>query len=151
MTEETFPSILSFSRVIERHEVELTPIENAIVNIERKNEELRDIYTSLSDPTSSASINGLTMALNGVIDAEVNGGIKKYQEAFFSPEFLQENPNNENNIIRIKQALRESIEIVEKALILHRSRCPANLQKLQEKLDVFYERMKQQIESLLSQ
>ena len=123
--------------MIERHEVELSPIENAIVNIERKNEEVRDIYISLSDPTSTASINNLTMALNGVIDAEVNGGIKKYQEAFFFPEFLTENPNNENNIQRLKLALKHSIVVIEAALTLHRSRCPSNLQKLQEKLDGF--------------
>ena len=58
--------------------MELSPIVNAIEMIRAKNKELQskvDEYAPLM--TSNAS--QLSMVLNGVIDANVNGGISNYQ------------------------------------------------------------------------
>jgi hypothetical protein len=67
ITEETFPSILSRSKVCQRFEVELNPIETAIQSLCKKNEEIADICALHYDPlTASTSMNSLTLALNGV-------------------------------------------------------------------------------------
>jgi hypothetical protein len=66
-TEETFPAILSRSKVIQRIEVDLNPIESAILSIENKNNQILDLCALHSDPSKNNSTNSLTMALNGLI------------------------------------------------------------------------------------
>ncbi len=58
---------------------ELDPLENAIQSISSKNKELADIITTF-ERFPESNINPLSMVLNGVIDANVNGGISKYQK-----------------------------------------------------------------------
>lgn len=60
-------------------QVELSPIENAINTVTSKTDELERIIKELKD-NEFGSINPLSMILNGVIDAAVNGGIANYQQ-----------------------------------------------------------------------
>ena len=61
-----------------REQTELTPIENATEMILSKNKELDKTVNDFST-TNKTNINPLSMILNGVIDANVNGGIANYQ------------------------------------------------------------------------
>lgn len=73
------PGLLRWFEVESSEMVQLCPVEVAIDTMERMNIELRMLvmqYTS----ESSLSINPLTMRLNGVIDAAVQGGTAKYEE-----------------------------------------------------------------------
>lgn len=73
------PGLLRWFEVESTEMVQLCPVEVAIDTMERMNTELRMLvmqYTS----ESSLSINPLTMRLNGVIDAAVQGGTAKYEE-----------------------------------------------------------------------
>ena len=58
----------------------LSPIEVAIDTMSKMNQELQSLILRFSAPDPENSLNPLTMRLNGVIDAAVNGGIAKYQE-----------------------------------------------------------------------
>ena len=49
------------------------------------------------------------MLLQGVIDAAVNGGIAKYQDAFFSAEFLRENPERGDDVARLQRMMHEQV------------------------------------------
>lgn len=133
-TEDAFPSTQTRSEVIIRREVELSPIETAIEAVRVKNSQIQDLISLFSDPSNSnQSLNSLTMALNGVIDAEVNGGVKKYQEAFFTDEYCRK--GNINHIQQLKVALHESLPFIQTALSIHKSKCPENLNALQEKME----------------
>lgn len=57
----------------------MSPLENAIEVIENKNLQLRTLITQCQS-RQMQNINPLTMCLNGVIDAAVNGGLARYQE-----------------------------------------------------------------------
>ncbi|KAF4800264.1 dedicator of cytokinesis protein 4 isoform X1 [Turdus rufiventris] len=59
--------------------VEMSPLENAIEVLENKNQQLRTLI-SQCQTRQMQNINPLTMCLNGVIDAAVNGGVARYQE-----------------------------------------------------------------------
>lgn len=59
--------------------MEVSPLENAIEVIENKNLQLRTLITQCQN-RQMQNINPLTMCLNGVIDAAVNGGLARYQE-----------------------------------------------------------------------
>ena len=63
----------------------MSPVENALKTIVQKNEELREIIDQYDHSERKQNINPFTMALNGVIDAAVNGGVGKYSEVFFAP------------------------------------------------------------------
>ena len=58
---------------------ELNPLQNATHSIASKNKELLLIITTF-ETYPEENINPLSMVLNGVIDANVNGGISKYQQ-----------------------------------------------------------------------
>ena len=55
------------------------------------------------------NINPFTMVLKGVIDAAVNGGVKRYQEAFFAPEYIVANPTHAQRVEELTQCLHEQV------------------------------------------
>lgn len=60
-------------------QVEMSPLENASEVIENKTLQLRTLIAQCQ-MRQMQNINPLTMCLNGVIDAAVNGGLARYQE-----------------------------------------------------------------------
>lgn len=60
--------------------MEVSPLENAIYVVENKNQELRTLISQYQHRHHNGNINLLSMCLNGVVDAAVNGGIARYQE-----------------------------------------------------------------------
>ena len=57
----------------------MSPLENAIEVIENKNLQLRTLISQCQS-RQMQNVNPLTMCLNGVVDAAVNGGLARYQE-----------------------------------------------------------------------
>lgn len=57
----------------------MSPLENASEVIENKTLQLRTLIAQCQ-MRQMQNINPLTMCLNGVIDAAVNGGLARYQE-----------------------------------------------------------------------
>jgi len=60
--------------------VELAPLEVAIETVETKNSELSSMIDEYSNASNSKDINPLSMLLNGVIDAAVQGGTEQYKK-----------------------------------------------------------------------
>lgn len=58
----------------------MSPLENAIQVVENKNQELRALIGQYQHKQAHGNVSLLSMCLNGVIDAAVNGGIARYQE-----------------------------------------------------------------------
>lgn len=91
-TAEPVPCLLNRALIPEKQikMVEMSPIDNAITSMKDKNTELQAVIMEKS--TSPAlSINPLTMALNGVLDAAVMGGTDMYRKAFFTNKYLDAN------------------------------------------------------------
>ncbi|TKS77735.1 Dedicator of cytokinesis protein 3 [Collichthys lucidus] len=74
------PGISRWAEVERREVVEVSPLENAIYVVENKTQELRTLISQYQHRQHHGNINPLSMCLNGVIDAAVNGGIARYQE-----------------------------------------------------------------------
>ena len=80
-TSEKLPGILRWLPVTSRQTVVLSPLEVAVDTMQSKNAQLKTVISEHNaNHIPGQSINPLTMPLNGVIDAAVNGGIAKYQE-----------------------------------------------------------------------
>uniref|UniRef100_A0A3Q2WMG5 Dedicator of cytokinesis 3 n=1 Tax=Haplochromis burtoni TaxID=8153 RepID=A0A3Q2WMG5_HAPBU len=82
------PGISRWFEVEKRELVEVSPLENAISVVENKNQELRTLISQYQHKQLHGNINLLSMTLNGVIDAAVNGGIARYQEVRQTGNFM---------------------------------------------------------------
>lgn len=58
---------------------------------------------------SSLNSNPFTMALNGVVDAAVNGGVNMYRTTFFVPEYIQKNPDHKRWVEELREALMQQV------------------------------------------
>ena len=111
--------------MIEIRVVEISPIENAISDVESKRFELENLekrYLVLSQ-TEGAKINSnpLSAALNGAVDTGPNGGVPMYRKgmllfliadknpdvdpAFFGPQYMSANPDKSHLIERLREAI----------------------------------------------
>ena len=114
-TEETFPTVLKRSEVIDIQTVEISPIESALIDVEQKTKELNSLkvkYSALAKTGQPVSTNALSMTLNNAVDAPANGGISLYREAFLSPEYVAQNPDRGELIMRLREAIDDQVHIL---------------------------------------
>lgn len=112
-------------------------------NVEK---ELCDLIAQYrADPTKN--INPFSMRLQGIIDANVMGGISKYQEAFFTEQFAKsvEGKGQLAIVHKLKCLIMDQVSILETALELHGQLAPVGVQPLHKRL---LERFSQLRESL---
>ncbi|XP_016889524.1 dedicator of cytokinesis protein 4b [Cynoglossus semilaevis] len=105
---QSLPGISRWFEVEKREVVEVSPLENAIEVIENKNMQLRTLITQCQS-RQMQNINPLTMCLNGVIDAAVNGGLARYQEAFFVKDYIMNHPEDGDKIGRLRELMFEQV------------------------------------------
>ncbi|XP_015272128.1 PREDICTED: dedicator of cytokinesis protein 4-like, partial [Gekko japonicus] len=118
--------------------VEMSPLENAIEVLENKNQQLRTLISQCQN-RQMQNINPLTMCLNGVIDAAVNGGVSRYQEAFFVKEYILNHPEDSEKITCLRELMLEQAQILEFGLAVHEKFVPQDMRPLHKKLvDQFF-------------
>ncbi|KAJ6235402.1 dedicator of cytokinesis [Anaeramoeba flamelloides] len=122
----------------------ISPIQCAINTILNKNNSLKMkiLYFSSKEQDNSQQMSNFTMELNGTIDAAVNGGVFKYQEAFLTPEYLQENPDNIELVTILRTGLREQLHLLDKALNLHDGLVTQDFRALHSKMKDQFRQMK---------
>lgn len=115
-----------------------------MANVEKELLELLAQYRS----DSNKNINPFSMRLQGVIDANVMGGISKYQQAFFTEDFANSvhGRDQQVNVHKLHCLIHDQILILETALELHGELAPAEVQPLHKRL---LERFSQLKKSLL--
>uniref|UniRef100_A0A8B9IPD4 Dedicator of cytokinesis protein 4 n=1 Tax=Anser cygnoides TaxID=8845 RepID=A0A8B9IPD4_ANSCY len=135
---QSLPGISRWFEVEKREVVEMSPLENAIEVLENKNQQLRTLI-SQCQTRQMQNINPLTMCLNGVIDAAVNGGVARYQEAFFIKEYVLNHPEDGEKITRLRELMLEQAQILEFGLAVHEKFVPQDMRPLHKKLvDQFF-------------
>lgn len=143
------PGILRWFEVKQKSVQELTPVEYACEIINNAGKELSDLIVQYRrDP--KRNINPFSMRLQGTIDANVMGGISKYQEAFFSEQFLKspQGAGQQANVQRLKILILEQIQILEQALELHGQLAPAGVQPLHNRLLERFSQLKQSLSGM---
>ncbi|XP_014443645.1 dedicator of cytokinesis protein 4 isoform X1 [Tupaia chinensis] len=135
---QSLPGISRWFEVEKREVVEMSPLENAIEVLENKNQQLKTLI-SQCQTRQMQNINPLTMCLNGVIDAAVNGGVSRYQEAFFIKEYILSHPEDGEKIARLRELMLEQAQILEFGLAVHEKFVPQDMRPLHKKLvDQFF-------------
>lgn len=107
-TEERLPGVLPWQAVVHQRLQEVPPLVHACESVEAMNQELRRLV-ALFSREPSRGIAPLSMRLAGVIEAAVNGGIAKYQEAFFGPRFALDHPEQAPHITRLKALILDKV------------------------------------------
>lgn len=114
--------------------------------METINHMLRDLLKDYQNDHNIA-LNQLTMKIQGVVDAAVNGGTTKYEEAFLVDEYLKLNPGDQPMVEKLKNLIADQIPILEVALLVHRAKVPAALLPLHERLEECFLKMQAHVES----
>ncbi|XP_023601762.1 dedicator of cytokinesis protein 3 [Myotis lucifugus] len=130
----SLPGISRWFEVERRELVEVSPLENAIQVVENKNQELRALIGQYQHKQVHGNINLLSMCLNGVIDAAVNGGIARYQEAFFDKDYITKHPGDAEKIAQLKELMQEQVHILGVGLAVHEKFVHPEMRPLHKKL-----------------
>ncbi|KAI0063692.1 hypothetical protein BV25DRAFT_405860 [Artomyces pyxidatus] len=140
-TEESFPTVLRRSEVVAWEVLEISPIDNALHDVEQKNKELSALntrYSGLAKTAQVVSTNPLSMTLNSVVDAPVNGGIASYRQVFLAPEYLARYPERAESIEKLRAAIDKQVGIIDSCLRLHGQMCPPEMLAFHETLEKFF-------------
>ncbi|XP_075618984.1 dedicator of cytokinesis protein 3 isoform X4 [Balearica regulorum gibbericeps] len=130
----SLPGISRWFEVERRELVEVSPLENAIQVVENKNQELRTLISQYQHKQMHGNINLLSMCLNGVIDAAVNGGIARYQEAFFDKDYIAKHPGDAEKITQLKELMQEQVHVLGVGLAVHEKFVHPEMRPLHKKL-----------------
>ncbi|GAA5913444.1 hypothetical protein JCM6882_001962 [Rhodosporidiobolus microsporus] len=145
--EDTFPTVLRRSEVVEIRLIEISPVENALKDVQSKRHELTNLerrYRALAETeTDRRKINSnpLSMALNGAVDAPINQGIPTYRQAFLKPEFIATLPPAQVGVIhQLESSIDELVLTIARCLRLHGELVAEEMQPFHETLERFFEK-----------
>ena len=126
-TEDSFPCLLQRSEVSQAIVIEMSPIENAIVTVRTKSRQLKEfeqifsiqdsnhgrqhqsLHSNLNVGPASRNVNTFTMALNGAVDAPVNGGVPMYRNAFLGDAYRVRYPDHIHLINMLQNSINEQV------------------------------------------
>ncbi|KAJ3508883.1 hypothetical protein NLJ89_g5517 [Agrocybe chaxingu] len=140
-TEEAFPTVLRRSEVVNVEIIEISPLENALQEIEEKTKELAGLhlkYQALAKTAQEVSTNALAMSLNSAVDAPLNTGIGSYRQIFFSPDYVARHPERAELVEKLRAAIDEQVRIIDSCLKLHGLLCPPEFIPFHETLEKFF-------------
>jgi Dock homology region 2 len=83
---------------------------------------------------NNRNLNPFTMRLKGTIDANVQGGIPKYQEAFLSESYLTSADGKNPNVQKLRTLIVNIMQVLDSALELHGKLAPVEVQPLHKLL-----------------
>ncbi|KAH8278766.1 hypothetical protein KR018_008948, partial [Drosophila ironensis] len=145
-TSFTLPGVLRWFPVAKTTTFKISPLERAVEIMRDTNRDVRQLVI-LHRSDEKLNINPLTMKLNGIIDPAVMGGFTKYEEAFLTEEYLEQNPDDKDLIDELKDLIAMQIPLLEIAITLHRQRAPESLKALQERLESIFADTKRHVET----
>lgn len=129
------PDILPWSEVISQEYNEISPLSHAIETISSMNLELSKLILSYKNEANK-QISPLTMRLQGVIEAAVNGGPAVFVNAFLKrpstePESVHTDPDL---LIKLRDLIKQQFSILETGLALHSKLAPPDVMPLHARL-----------------
>lgn len=110
-TEQAFPTVLRRSDITDTEVVLISPVENALQEVEQKTRELASFhlrYAALAKTTQSFSTNSLSMSLNGAVDPSQTT-IPSYREIFFDASYIDRHPDRSEQVDRLRTAMDDQV------------------------------------------
>ena len=136
--------------MVEKKMLLKNPLENAVVEIEKKNAELKEKFFKMELLEDGSADNSYTMAINGVVDAAVNGGLNNYS-TFIDGTYREENPEIYEDVMsnefkkkapsRLILSLKEQLWLLQWGVRVHGSKCSESLKPLHEHIQMMFSKM----------
>jgi len=123
--------------VVQSRVFTLSPLQTAIETMETTNRQMTELILA-HQTDSQLPLHPLSMKLNGIVDAAVNGGIANYEKAFFSERYLQEHPEDQSLVDQLQELFAQQIPLIESAMVIHRSRVNEQMQPLQQRIEMCF-------------
>uniref|UniRef100_A0A8B9PRX9 Dedicator of cytokinesis protein 2 n=1 Tax=Apteryx owenii TaxID=8824 RepID=A0A8B9PRX9_APTOW len=124
----------------------ISPLENAIETMMKTNEKiLSEINRHQNDP--SLPVNPLSMLLNGIVDPAVMGGFAKYETAFFQESYLQEHPEDQGNIEKLKDLIAWQTPLLAEGIRIHGRKVTEDLRPFHERMEQCFVQLRAKVES----
>ncbi|PFH51985.1 hypothetical protein AMATHDRAFT_74495 [Amanita thiersii Skay4041] len=142
-TEEPFPTVLRRSEVLSVEVVEISPLENALNEVEEKTKELANLktkYEALAKTSQPVSTNALAMSLNGAVDAPLHTGIASYRQLFFDSCYATRYPERVEVVEKLRVAIDNQVRVIDSCLKLHGHLCPPEFIPFHETLEKFFKK-----------
>ncbi|KAG1904321.1 uncharacterized protein F5891DRAFT_1126689 [Suillus fuscotomentosus] len=139
-TEQAFPTVLRRSDITEWEVAEISPVENALHEVEQKSRELASFhlrYAALAKTAQVFSTNALSMSLNGAVDPPVDG-LPAYREIFFDPAYSAKHPDRVEMIHRLRAAIDDQVRVTDSCLKLHGQICPQEMLRFHQTLEELF-------------
>ncbi|KRT78981.1 hypothetical protein AMK59_8498 [Oryctes borbonicus] len=138
------PGILRWFPVNSIEKYEISPLRNAIETMDNSNKELRNLFLQYNKD-KSLNLNPLSLKLTGIVDPAVMGGIMNYENAFFTPEYIQNNPDDDMLIQKLKDLIAEQIPLLDVCIQIHGERSLPSLHGLQKRLEKCFETLREDV------
>lgn len=133
-TRKQLPHILPWSEVVSQSHIEITPLENAIETISGMNLELSKLILGYKNEPHKP-IGQLTMRLQGVIEAPVNGGPSVFVNAFLRHRHDDKSIPDIESVHKLRDLIKEQFSLLETGLTLHFKLAPPEVMPLHSLLE----------------
>ncbi|KAI5714160.1 hypothetical protein M8J76_011912 [Diaphorina citri] len=140
------PGILRWFPVISTETFHISPLRCAIETMESTNRSLKELILSHKND-SSLALHPLSMKLNGIVDAAVNGGIVNYETAFFSSDYIHSHPDDTAHITKLRDLIASQIPLLEVGIAIHAQRIPPALGPFHKRLEHCFQELRQAVEA----
>lgn len=114
MTEETFPTVLRRSEVIDVQVLDISPVQTAIQEVQQKTRELAGLnlkFSALAKTSQSVPTNALAMNLNSAVDPPLNSGIEAFKQAYLTEDYLLGYPERAEEVDKLRKAIDEQVSM----------------------------------------
>ncbi len=74
----------------------------------------------------------------GVIDAAVNGGVMRYEQAFLNDQYAEEHPDHADKVDLLRSVLEQQVAVLDRGLEVHQMVVPPEMADLQNQLQSAY-------------
>ncbi|XP_041426843.1 dedicator of cytokinesis protein 1 isoform X2 [Xenopus laevis] len=139
------PGILRWFEVKSIYTVEISPLENAIETMQLTNEKINNmVQQHMNDP--NLPINPLSLLLNGIVDPAVMGGFANYEKAFFTEKYMQQHPEDNEKIEKLKDLIAWQVPFLAEGIKIHREKVTEALRPFHERMEACFRQLKEKIE-----
>ncbi|KAI1293752.1 Dedicator of cytokinesis protein 1 [Halotydeus destructor] len=148
VTSYPLPGILRWFPVMEMSTTEISPIKNAIETIENTNAELKSLIIQFSRDFN-LPLHPLSMRVNGIVDAAVNGGIGNYEKAFFSEQYAFEHcmRRDRDDINKLKDLIANQVPLLQVCVNIHRERVALDFRPFHDHMESQFRKLRESVEA----
>ncbi|KAA8910151.1 hypothetical protein TRICI_004252 [Trichomonascus ciferrii] len=139
-TYQAFPTIVKRSEVKQASVQKLSPLEYALVQVEKKTNELLDLEQVFKvGKADQNAVSKLDLLLSGAIDSPVNGGIQLFRP-FLEDPALRSDPVQSQQVTSLEVSFLDYAAAVQRCLAIHSKVVPASLKPLHNSLEELFAR-----------